>query len=383
MTEPEARIALFSRRLVEQKVWQASQYEFEDVIAEIDDVQMVMPTPLHAEAVNGFARHALNRLGRPFGRARRSLMGAPNHMVDAELFFAVFAVPHEIGAMPFLRAQVDRSIKRVAFIVEMYATDLPSTADYLRQLRGFDHIFVFTRDVLSAVREITGVPTSFLATGIDALLFAPTVVAPRRSVDVASYGRRLTETHRALLDSAASIHYSYDTVRGPFEVSDYRDHRAALASLLQRSRYAVVYKNNDEPSRLARTGGEETLTNRFFETTAAGAVLLGTSPQSQDFSDAFGWTDSLITIPAPAPGIVEIVAELDEDPVRISASSASGIQAGLEQHDWSYRWSHILDAVGIKEHERQAPRTRKLHARSAELRNRDNDIDSTQATTRN
>lgn len=363
------RVAVYSRRKVEQKVWQASQYEFEDVVCEIDDAKLVMTLPAKGGAGAELLRRGLNRIGRPLRRDRRAVMSAGNDEVDAELFFAVFAAPHEIGALPFLRSQLRRSARRVAFIVEMYATDLPSSADYIRQLRGFDHIFVFTRDVIPAIRELTGVPTSFLPTGVDSLLFAPPAPFPARTIDVMSYGRRLPGTHAALRAAqvGGQLHYSFDTVRGPFEVSDYRDHRAALAARLQRSTFAVVYKNNDEPSRVARTGGEETLTNRYYEATSAGAVVLGSSPDLDDFATEFPWPDAVIPIAAPAPDIAGVVAALSRDPARLNAARLAGVRAGLERHDWSYRWDVVIDAVGMREHENRSSRRASLGARLAEL----------------
>lgn len=364
-----ARVALYSRRKVEQKVWQASQYEFEDVIRDIDDASLVMTLPANGGAAAELVRRGLNRVGRPFGRDRRAVMSAGHDDVDADLFFAVFSAPHEIGALPFLSAQLSRSARKVAFIVEMYTTDLPSSADYIRQLRGFDHIFVFTRDVIPAIRELTGVPTSFLPTGVDALLFAPTHPSPARTIDVMSYGRRLPITHAALRAAQrdGQLHYSYDTVRGAFEVSDYEDHRAALASRLQRSSFAVVYKNNDEPSRVARTGGEETLTNRYYEATSAGAVVLGSSPDLADFESEFPWPDAVIPISAPEPDIASVIASLNADPARVDAARMAGIRAGLGRHDWSFRWNVVLDAVGMGEHERSTARHEALEARLSTL----------------
>lgn len=362
------RIAVYSRRQVEQKVWQASQYEFEDVICDIDDARLVLTVPASGGGNAALLRRALNRVGKPLGRDRRAVMAVGRDLpADAELFFAVFAAPHEIGALPFLRPQLTRSARRVAFIVEMYTTDLPASADYIRQLRGFDHIFVFTRDVLPAVRELAGVPTSFLSTGVDALLFTPSSPPPTRTIDVMSYGRRMAGTHQALREAQIDgrLHYSFDTVRGAFEVSDHRDHRAALATRLQRSRFAVIYKNNDEPSRRARTGGEETLTNRFYEATSAGAVILGSSPDSADFATEFPWPDAVIPIHAPDRDICRTISQLGLDPVRMEAARAAGIRSALERHDWSYRWQTILDSVGLAVHDRSAARAAAIGARIA------------------
>lgn len=365
-----ARVAVLTRRDVERKVWQASQYEFEDVVDEIDDVRLIRPRRRPNDLLGGLAHGTLNRVGRRLGRDRTSLMRPPiDAPVDSDLFFAVFAAPHEIGALPHVRSQLARSKRRVAFIVEMYTSDLANTSDYIRQLRGFDHVFVFTRDVLPAVRTLSGAPASYLSTGVDALRFAPSAPAPPRSWDVVSYGRRLDASHRALrrAQDEGSLAYEFDTVRGVFEVSDHRDHRVALASRLQRASLALIYKNNDEPARIARTAGEETLTNRFFEATAAGAVMIGSRPDVADFDTAFPWPDALIPVAAPDEHLDATVARLLADGPRLAAASAAGIAAGLRRHDWSHRWSVILDAVGLAPHERLSARQTALAERYREL----------------
>ncbi len=53
------RIVLASRRSVEQKVWQASQLEFEDVIAQVDDVDWCLPRP----PAGGRVGHLASRVG--------------------------------------------------------------------------------------------------------------------------------------------------------------------------------------------------------------------------------------------------------------------------------------------------------------------------------
>lgn len=343
------RTAVLSLREYSHRVWTASQYEFEDVVAGVDDVRLVAPVGRSvgpaAEALSG----AANRVRRAVGRPRRRPVEPVDDAWDAELFFAVFAAPHEIGVLPAARRQVARSAVKVAFIVELWVPQLPSVRDYLLQLRGFDHIFLFNRDAIPLVQQITGVPCSYLPTAVDVDRFAPVVPGGPRMIDVTSYGRRLAGTHEALRHEMAAgrLHYHYDTVRGAFDVSDHVEHREVLATTLQHSRYAVVYKNNDEPERVARTGGEESLTNRFFEVLSAGAVMLGSAPDVPDFAACFDWPDAIVPVPAPAPRIADVIAELDAQPERVAAASLAGITGSLRRHDWAHRWQEVLTTVGL------------------------------------
>lgn len=345
----DARVVLLSRRAADHRVWLASQYEFEDVVAEIDDVVLLSPRRRDHSSLGRVVHHGVNRLGRPLGRGRRAPLLPVGESVDTDLFFGVFAAPHELGALPLVGAQVARARRRVAFIIELWTSQVGPNRDYLSHLRGFDHIFLFSRWAAPAVEEITGVPTTYLPTGVDALRFSPLAPGPSRSIDVISYGRRLDGTHRPLVDAAARglLHYDFDTIAGAFDVTGHVEHRLALAARLQRSRYAVVYKNNDVTERLSKTAGEDSLTNRYFEALAAGAVVLGSVPDTPDAAAQLGWTDAIVPIPAPAPQVVELIRGLDRDQERLELARRTAIRESLLRHDWSHRWREVLAVAGL------------------------------------
>jgi hypothetical protein len=363
-------VVVASKRSVEQKVWQTSQYEFEDVIAEVDDVAWCLPRPVGAGPAGRLARGALNRAGQRIGRPRRAAMAAPrahSDGVDADLLFATFADANEIGMLPHVQPQVRRAAARVAWIMELWTPQLPRVTDYLRQLSDFDHVFVANRSVVAAVEEITGVPCSYLPGAVDTARYAPAGPDfPPRTVDVASYGRRLPGTHAPLLQALVEgrLNYVYDTVRGAWDVTGHTEHRIAQAALLQRSRYSIVYRINDEPSRVDRTGGEESLTNRYFESLAAGVVMLGTAPDSEEWADAFPWPDAIIPIPAPASDVVGIIEDLDRDPARLARARMAAVTAFLQRHDWAHRWQQVLAAVGMDELPQLTERLAGLQARA-------------------
>lgn len=362
----DARTVVLSLRASSRQVWLASQFEFEDVIAQVDDVRLLAPPGRDLSPARVAVHGGLNRVRRATRVARRRPMVTDHAATDAELFVAVFAAPHEIGALPHVRDQLARSQVKIAFIVELWRPQLPAVRDYLAQLRGFDHVFLFNRGSLADVEAITGVPTSYLPTAVDAERFAPQVPPPERVIDVMSYGRRLPETHEALRRAARErgLYYHYDTVRGAFDVGDHVEHREVLAATLQRSRYAVVYRNNDEPSRLPRTGGEESLTNRYFEVLASGAVMLGSAARTPDFADCFDWPDAVVPIDAPAPDVADVVAALDEDPARVDAARLAGVTQSLRRHDWAHRWRDMLATVGVEAHPGLAARLAALEARA-------------------
>lgn len=370
MDSPQSRVVLASRRLVEQRVWQAAQLELEDVIAAVDDVAWCLPGP-HAAGTGGrVARGVLNRAGRSWGRPRRSsIMQAPaltEPVPSSELLFLMCPDASGIGMLPHISAHAAAAGKKIAWIMELWGPQLPVYADYLRQLRGFDHVIVSNRHVVEAVEALTGVPCSYLPMAVDTDRYAPRGPdSPPRTVDVASWGRRLPGTHGPLVQALADgrLYYHYDTVDGA-DVTDHVQHRLAQAALLQRTRFSVVYRINDEPGRIDRTGGEESLTNRYFEALAAGTVMLGSAPDTEEWSDAFPWPDAVVPIPAPAPGIVGVVEELARDPERWEKARRAAVSTFLHRHDWAHRWRDVLALAGMPEHPRLAERLARLEDRA-------------------
>ena len=363
------RVVLASRRGMEEKVWQASQLEFEDVVAEVDDVEWCLPRPLGGGPAVHLAHGALNRAGQRWGRDRRARMRAPSDGAGgdrADLFFAVLADANEIGMLPHVAAATRRAEARVAWIVELWTPQLAQVSDYLRQLRGFDHVIVSNLAVVDAVREITGVPCTYLPLAVDTDRYAPPAPDfPARTVDVASWGRRFAGTHEPLVRAMADheLFYHFDTVKGPWSVTGHAEHRLAQARLLQRTRYSIVYRINDEEGRTDRTGGEESLTNRYFEALSAGTIMLGTAPASVEWDDCFGWPDAVVPIPVPAPGVVEVIRELDRDPDRLERARVAAVTTFLRRHDWAHRWRDVLDLVGLEPHPRLSARLAHLDHR--------------------
>ena len=365
------RIVLASRRAVEEKVWQASQLEFEDVVAQVDDVAWCLPRPLGGGPAVRLAHGVLNRAGRPLGRDRRTKMRPPDPTqadVAADLFFAVFADANEIGMLPHVERTVRSAGARIAWIVELWTPQLAQATDYLRQLSGFDHVIVSNRAVVEAVGRITGVPCSYLPMAIDTDRYAPPGPdTPARTVDVASWGRRFTGTHDPLVRAMADhdLFYHFDTLRGPWTLIDHAEHRLQQARLLQRTRYSIVYRINDEEGRIGRTGGDESLTNRYFEALAAGTIMLGTAPESDEWHDCFPWEDAIVPIPVPAPDIVRTIRELDRDPARLERARCAAVTTFLSRHDWAHRWRDVLALVGMEPHPRLVDRLDHLGSRLA------------------
>lgn len=350
-------VLLLSMRRLANLVAYCAQYEFEDVITGVTGADRV---DAGGEAALELSRRAY-KLARAASRSPRlaqRLAPRPATVAlqrDYELFLPIFNHTHELYALTTIQGWRSRCKTAVCFITEVWAHLLPL---YLLELLAqFDHIFVGMRHCVEEVRRITGRPCSYLPQAADVLRFSPWPDPPHRSVDVCNIGRRSAVSHDALLTLAAArkIFYYFDTFVGgagkdrkqrTFRVADPQQHRLLLAGLLQRSRYYIANRSRiNEPE---HTGAHEEISGRFYEGAAAGAVMLGEPPNTQEFRSQFDWPDAVIRVPFDCPAFASVLAELDRDPARLARIRRDSVSNAARRHDWLHRLEAIFAAVGIE-----------------------------------
>jgi Glycosyl transferases group 1 len=350
-------LLLLSMRRLADLVAYCAQYEFEDVITEVTGADRV---DADGEAALELSRRAykLVRAASRSTRLARSLAPSPETVAlqrEYELFLPIFNHTHELYALATVPGWRSRCKIAACFITEVWAHLLP---EYLLELLGqFDHVFVGMRHCVDEVSRITGRPCSYLPQGADVLRFSPWPDPPQRSIDVCNIGRRSVVSHDALASLAAArkIFYYFDTFVGgtgkdrkqrTFRVANPRQHRLLLASILQRSRYYIAHRSRiNEPE---HTGSHEEISGRFYEGAAAGAVMLGEPPNTEEFRLQFGWPDAVIRVPFDCPDFASVLAQLNRDPSRLARIRRDAVCNAARRHDWLNRLEAIFKAVGIE-----------------------------------
>jgi hypothetical protein len=179
------RILLMSERNAESARWQAAQYEFEDVIADVDSVKLLAPFGSPATKSTRVINRAMRAAGRP-QRFSDPVLRPVTVTGEHDLFFAVFYAAHDIPHLMQLKGWRERCDKAVCLIVELYSDEVTSYGPpYLSLLArfGFDQVFLFNPRPRNAVSRLVGCPADFLALGVDALRFSPYPGVPPRSID--------------------------------------------------------------------------------------------------------------------------------------------------------------------------------------------------------
>jgi hypothetical protein len=343
-----------SVRRIRTLVAYCALYEFEDVVGRLAGAERL--------EVEGFsqleAARRLYKLGRlasgsaRIGKAMASIFQARRLDRSYDLFFPMFNGPFELFALASVSNWRERCGAAVCYINELWGDDLP---EYLLELLSkFDRLYIGQKHMVPRIAGLLPVPCAYLPMAVDAVAFAP-IPQPQRTIGVCNIGRRSSVTHDALVRLAEQrrLFYYYDTVRASgrggkqitFSVPDPEEHRMLYAALLQRSRYFVANRARvNEPETI---GGAQEISARFYEGAAAGVVLLGDAPRSEEFQRQFDWPDAVIHVPFDSPDIGAILERLDSDPARIQRIRVNNVSNAALRHDWLYRLETVFQATGL------------------------------------
>lgn len=342
MSQP--RTLIFSQRnLAKILPFRCAHFEFEDVIAQVDNAVVLAPridpSTRRQAIAKALAYHTPLKWNPGVDGVALSS--------DFDLFFAICGNPTDLLRINAIGAWRNRCGKAICLIDEVWAREVPNYRNYLHMLRQFDLVVLYYSQSVGPVNEMIGErKCTFLPPGVDTIRFCPYPDPPRRAVDIYSVGRRSAVTHKAFLGMAAErgMFYLHDSTSAD-QVLDPIEHRMLFAEIGKRSRYFIV--NPGLIDRPDVRGNQIEIGNRYFEAAASGSILLGERPRNGEFERFFDWPDAMIELPYNSPDAERIVRELDEQPERQAKMRRLNIQHSLLRHDWAYRWEAILKAVGV------------------------------------
>jgi len=360
------KVLLFSQRRIADLVAYCLAYEFEDTFAAVTDAERIDATDLPGLE---FSRRAykLARLASGSPSVARRLAPYPRSRVvlehDFELFFPVFSHTYELYSLAAIPNWRKRCRKAACFITEVWSDLLP---EYLLELLStFDHIFLGHRLSVQDVARITGRPCTYLPFAVDVLRFTPASRDQPRPIGVCNIGRRSPVTHQALLEDSdrRQSFYYYDTVAASgadrtFHVDNPREHRRMLATILKHSGYFIA--NRAHVNKPEFTAGRDEISARFYEGAAAGAVMIGEAPRTEEFTRQFDWPDAVIHVPFDSPDIGRILADLTGDPLRLEAIRRNSTREAALRHDWLHRIQVVFEVLGLTPTEGMRARAQRL-----------------------
>ena len=338
-------------------------YEAQEVLAEVDDVDLICLEPGRGYQFREFWQRRLMF----HDISRRIVFANPGLRTvrltrEYDVFLARCQIEKDLLDVNAIEGWKDHCKTSVFWIDEMWAALIPEDKYWLHALKKFDHVFVGTSGAVAPLSDAIDRPCHYLPPAVDTLRFTPYPDPPARVIDVYSIGRRLEGIHQTLLDAARrrDIFYIHDTFAGLSlaDVYDHRQHRDHFANVAKRSRYFMVAPGKIDC--FSETRGQAEVGARYFEGAAAGTVMIGQAPNCEAFWEMFPWPDAVIEMQPDGSDAIQVLARLCLEPDRVSAIGRRNAAEALLRHDWVYRWKEIFRVIGLEPLPRMLERERRL-----------------------
>ena len=342
----QPRICVLSQRNIHSLVSRCSIYEFEDIIYEIDDADILSPAPQLLS--NGIISRNIRRLAEKVtGVPKGPIVEEIQVQQDYDVFIACCLFITDLRVLKNVKNWKQRSGKTICWLVELWENSLGEHEDLLEVLAEFDYVVLNLSGSVQALQKAIGKPVFYHFFGVDTILFCPYPDPPDRSIYIYSMGRKSQITHEALLELSAKkgFFYLYDTFEN-MKSPCMEQHRSLSANLMKRSRYFIA--NASKMDSQSKTKGQIEGGPRFVEGAAGGTIMIGEPPANDVFPLHFNWPDVVIPTTFDNSDIGELMADLDSDPERLEQARQNNIINSLKRHDWVYRWKEILGMVSME-----------------------------------
>ncbi|MEA5463759.1 glycosyltransferase [Leptothoe sp. PORK10 BA2] len=346
----EPRILIVSVRGFRLHVANCGIYEFEDLICDLESAKLYAPTQEFdlARKIYRLAKYATGS-----DTIASALAPFPTEVVlenEYDLLFVVCDNPWQLHRLGAIKNWQDKCRHKACYVMETWKLNFNDWRLAYEPFKNFDHIFAGTIHCVEPYSNVTGLPCSYLAPGVDTLKFCPYPNPPQRMIDVCAIGRRPAETHQSLFQYSQqnnNFFYYYDTFNNPgkLEIGNPREHRAKLIDVLQRSRYNIAAHARFDAT--SETGGQQEIGFRYFEGVAAGTVLVGMPPMGDVFPHYFDWEDPIIKVNLFEQDVLEVIQALNAQPETVERMRRRNVANSLRKHDWVYRWRDILATFNL------------------------------------
>lgn len=352
-------ILILSVRNLRKQAANSILFEFEDLIHTFQNTLIYAPTFEHV-----FSRKAYRTIKKfsSSNHLAQTLSRYPTVDIlddDYELILVVIDNVYQLHLLNHIKGWRNCKAKKACFLAELWPGSLNDPMVLREPFQDYDHIFVGFSNAVSILREKLGVSCSYLPVGVDTKLFSSPLPNPARPIDIAYLGRRRQEIHNQLLltRDKNNLFYLYDTAMG-MQVEDHIQHRNMYSDILKRSKCAVAY-----PAKMnlgSYTNNVVEIGWRYFEFAAAGSIILGATPQNENFDTYFGWEDSVIDVPDTS--FSHILRDLLRDEARRLQLEQTNRRESLLRNDWVYRWLEILKQFSIEPSQQALNRVNQLKA---------------------
>ena len=233
----------------------------------------------------------------------------------------------------------------------------------IRTNNPFDHFFVTSLEDVPGWRKLTGVPTTWLPWGADALRLGS--IAQQRPWDVTRVGRQPPqwEDDAAAVAAAEKLGIVYQG-RPPSHNLNTLENQRLLMNVYRSSKYVLAFSNSVNREKYTHPTSEY-LTGRWVDSLACGAVVAGVAPRSESTAELL-WPGATLELGGIErdPGL-QVLADAIKQ--WTAATALRNGAAALRKLDWRWRLKVVADTFGV--------RSTQLETELAQLQERATDIE--------
>ena len=342
------RILIVSLRAFKAQAANTSLYEFEDFLCR------ELGADLYAPRGEFDAFRKVWRLARYVTGSDRLAERVSFYPTEFEprgsydLALAAYDGPWNLHLLHSVRGWRERCRVRACYVTEVWPPSLESWRLRREPFASYDCFFIAVPHLVEGFAALANRPCHFLPLAVDMDRFDPFPHAPARSIDAAYLGRRDARLHEALLGWSArgGRFYFYDTAKAQrVFVENHASHRRLYTDLLKRSSYTFAFPAKADLAE--ETRGLQVIGARYYEFTAAGCIVIGGRPDTDQFRREFGWHDSVVGFDPETDRIEALLGSLDADAERRRSIAARNVAEALRRQDWVYRAQLLLERVGL------------------------------------
>lgn len=358
------KVLIVSVRNLRQQAANCAMYEFEDFITNFESASIFSPTS--EQVISRKAFRIAKKFGAPNQAAQKLANFETNIKLTAnhELVIVFVDNVYQLHLLNQIEGWRDHPAIKACYLAELWPGSLDDKMVLREPFLDFDHIFVGMSSAVPILAEKTGVSCSFLPIGVDTKLFSHRIFESDRPIDICYLGRRHPPTHEKLLALSAdkNLLYVYDTAKG-LTVENHRQHRKMYSDLLRKAKFSFAY-----PAKMnlgSYTNNAIEIGGRYYELAAAGAVILGITPDNKNFSKYFGSKNPVIDVDVDSA--CDVIEDLIDRPSERFDIAKRSVAESMLRNDWVHRWLVILNHFSMKPSDRAMARLAELDEKARSL----------------
>ena len=94
-------------------------------------------------------------------------------------------------------------------------------------------------------------------------------------------------------------------------------------------------------------GTQIEVSQRYYEASAAGAVMIGETPDCESFRRLFDWPRPVVELDPDGSNASEVMTQLLGQPGLLRRLGCHNAEQAQRKHDWVYRWMQVFRIAGL------------------------------------